>query len=88
MSEYRVRILDSASRELQSLDRQVALRILRRIKWLAANLNVLRPQPLTGEFAGLFKLRVGDYRVIYEVLKDEKLIVVHAVGYRREIYRG
>ncbi len=40
-----------------------------------------------GDLAGLYKLRVGDYRVIYEVLWDEETIVIHAIGHRREIYR-
>jgi hypothetical protein len=40
-----------------------------------------------GDLAGLYKLRVGDYRIIYEVLWDEETIVIHAVGHRREIYR-
>jgi mRNA-degrading endonuclease RelE of RelBE toxin-antitoxin system len=35
--------------------------------------------------AGLFKLRVGDWRVIYEIGRD--VIVIKAVGHRREIYR-
>jgi len=48
---------------------------------------VIRLEALTGELAGLYKLRVGDYRVIYEVLWEEETIVIHAIGHRREIYR-
>jgi mRNA-degrading endonuclease RelE of RelBE toxin-antitoxin system len=36
---------------------------------------------------GFYKLRVGDYRVIYEILYDEQTIVIHAVGHRKDIYR-
>jgi len=54
---------------------------------MAANLNGIRLEALVGDLAGLYKLRVGDYRVIYEVLWDEETIVIHAVGHRREIYR-
>ena len=42
---------------------------------------------LTGDLAGLHKLRVGDYRVVYEVLHSEQTIIVHLVGHRRDIYR-
>ncbi len=84
---YELRILQAATRELASIDTQVARRILARLNWLAANLDNLRPQALTGNLAGLFKLRVGDYRVIYEVLRDERVIIVHLIGHRREIYR-
>jgi mRNA interferase RelE/StbE len=83
---YQVRILDAASRELSRLDKQTGLRIVRRIRWLAENLDSIRPIALKGELAGLYKLRVGDYRVLYEVLRSEAVIVVHLIGHRREIY--
>jgi mRNA interferase RelE/StbE len=47
----------------------------------------LIPERLQGRFKGLFKLRVGDYRIIYELDDPRRLIVVHLVGHRRDIYR-
>lgn len=88
MAEYRIRILEAASQDLARLDKPVGRRIVQRITWLAANLDSLRLEALAGDLAGLYKLRVGDYRVIYEVLWDEETIVIHAIGHRREIYRG
>ncbi len=84
---YRIRIVDAATHELSRLDKPIGCRIVERINWLAANLDVIRLEALTGDLAGLYKLRVGDYRVIYEVLHDEQTIVIHAIGHRREIYR-
>ena len=84
---YQLRILDAATRELSALDRQVASRVAKRVRWLAENLDSIKPQPLSGELSELYKLRVGDYRVIYEILRAEQTIVVHAIGHRREIYR-
>jgi mRNA interferase RelE/StbE len=84
---YHIRILKAASRDLERLDRPIGRRIVQRINWLAANLEEIRLEALTGDFAGLYKLRIGDYRVIYEVLWDEETVVIHAVGHRREIYR-
>ena len=69
------------------MDKQVGQRIVRRIRWLAENLDDVKPEALTGDLAGLFKLRVGSYRVIYEILHDERTIVIHLIGHRREIYR-
>jgi len=86
MSKYRIRILQAASRELERLDKPTGRRIVQRINWLAANLDAIRLEALTGNLAGLYKLRVGDYRVVYEVLWDEEIIVIHAIGHRREIY--
>jgi mRNA interferase RelE/StbE len=37
--------------------------------------------------AGLFKSREGDYRIIYEPIRRERLIIVHAIGHRKEIYK-
>ena len=83
---YHIRILEPASRELARLDKPIGRRIVERIHWLAANFDDIRPEALTGDLIGLHKLRVGDYR-IYEIVHNEKTIVIHAVGHRREIYR-
>ncbi len=87
MATYSVRILKPASRELESLDRAVAKRIVKRIQWLSENLESLKPTALKGELSGLFKLREGNYRIIYQILHKERIVVIHAIGHRREIYR-
>ena len=84
---YTIRILEEASRDLARLDKPVGCRIVERINWLSDNLNHIRPEPLRGDLIGLYKFRIGDYRVIYEIIHEEKTIVIHAVGHRREIYR-
>ena len=84
---YHIRVLEEASRELARLDKPVGRRIAERINWLAANLDSILPEALTGDLIGLYKLRVGDCRVIYEVIHNEETIVIHAIGHRREIYR-
>ena len=84
---YNIRILEEASRELARLDKPVGRRIVERINWLSEKLNDIRPEPLKGDLIGLYKFRIGDYRVIYEIIHDEKTIVIHAIGHRREIYR-
>ena len=84
---YQVRILEAAVHQLGRLDRSVSGRIVTRIRWLAANLGTVQPEALTANLAGLYKLRVGDYRVLYQILHDEQVIVIHFIGNRREIYR-
>jgi len=69
-----IRILDAATRELARLDKSVGPRIVERIHWLAANLEAVGLEALAGDLTGLYKLRVGDYRVIYEILHDEHTI--------------
>lgn len=84
---YSLRILDAATHDLAGLDRQIATRIVKRVRWLAENFDSIKPQSLTGDLSELYKLRVGDYRVLYEILREEKTLVVHSIGHRREIYR-
>ena len=84
---YRVRLLDTASKQLAVLDKSVAGRIVERVQWLAENLADANLEALTGEFEGLFKLRIGDYRAVYELIHGEQLVMIHAIGHRREIYR-
>ena len=81
--EFRQEAVD----RLRHLDKAVAQRILRRLKWLAENFDTLTPEVLTAELKGLFKLRVGSYRVIYEINRKERLLIVHLVGHRKDIYK-
>ncbi|OGO01765.1 MAG: toxin, partial [Chloroflexi bacterium RBG_13_52_14] len=76
---YGVEFRQEAVDGLHHLDKAVAQRILRRLKWLAENFDTLTPEALTAELKGLFKLRVGSYRVIYEINRKERLLTVHLV---------
>ena len=41
---------------------------------------------LKGDMSGLWRFRAGDYRIICDVQGDDKIIVVHRIGHRREVY--
>ena len=75
---------DDALEDLQKLDKPIAKRILTKISWFSQHFNNITPEPLSGEMAGTFKVRVGDWRIVYTIEKD--VIVIQAVGHRREIY--
>ena len=70
--------------DLQKIDKPIVKRILNKITWLSQHFDNIIPEPLSGDMAGTFKLRVGDWRVVYTFEKD--VIVIQAVGHRREIY--
>ena len=76
---------EGAVRDLEFLDREVARRILRKLDWYVRNTDSVTPEPLSGEFKGMYKLRVGDWRVIYTI--ESKTVTILAVGHRREIYK-
>jgi mRNA-degrading endonuclease RelE of RelBE toxin-antitoxin system len=44
-------------------------------------------KPLLGELEGLRSARRGDYRIIYEVFEDERVVLIHRVQHRRDVYR-
>lgn len=69
------------------LDKPVGRRVVKRIDWLAANLDSVRLEALAGDLASFYKLRVGDYHVLYQIFEEEQTVVIHKIGHRREIYR-
>ena len=84
---YQVHILDEAARELEQLDKSIYNRIVQKIRWLAANFEQIKIEKLRGDLAEFYKLRVGDYRIIYEIIHSEKIIIIHAIGHHNKIYR-
>jgi len=58
---------EDAIKDLKKLDKQVAQRILKKIDWLSDNFERVIPEPLVGQFKGTFKLRIGDWRVVYTI---------------------
>lgn len=84
---YRVEFVPDAESDLAHLDKPIAQRVLKRLRWLAENLDTIAPKALGGEWRGVFKLRVGDYRVLYTFDKKAQEIIVHLIGHRREVYK-
>lgn len=74
----------SVERDLRKLDQATALRVLRKIERTLAQ-EGHQAEALSGEFMGLYRLRVGDYRVIY-ARTDEGYLVLR-IGHRREAQR-
>jgi mRNA interferase RelE/StbE len=61
---------EGAIQDLEKLDSVVARRVLKKITWFSKNFEQLIPEPLSGEFRGTYKLRVGDWRVVYRAVTD------------------
>ncbi len=83
---YEIRLLEEASENLAELDKPIAQRIYRKLMWLAENAAVVAPKGLRKGLSGLSKLREGDYRAVYEVDHQEKIIIVRFIGHRRDVY--
>ena len=87
MTLWHFTITSSAEKSLDKLDRPVRLVVVEKLKWFVANFETLSPSSLHGEWKAFFKLRIGDWRVIYEKDDANKMIVVHSIGHRREVYK-
>ena len=85
MSRYRVEVRPAAIRALRKLDPDVRPRIEGAIALLAEDPRPPASRPLTGRPA--YRVRVGEYRIIYTIQDDLLLVVVVALGHRREVYR-
>lgn len=85
MTEYSITFARSARRELEALDSSIILRILSKIETLAVHPRPHGSKKLSGE-KHLWRIRIGDYRVIYSVLDRERRIDITAVRHRREAY--
>ncbi len=83
---YTLRYEPEAREDLINFTSQVQMRIVKKLDWLAENIDSINPLGLTGNLVGFYKLRVGDYRVIYELDENEELITIVRIGHRSEIY--
>jgi len=81
---YNIVYKKSVARDLKRLSKAEALRILNQIEKELPKEADTHPI-LKGQFAGLRKYRVGDYRVIYALLGDDVLIL--RIGHRRDVYK-
>ena len=82
---YSIQIKSSATKALGKISAKDKLRLIDAI-------DKLKEQPfsgtvLKGEYSGLRRIRVGNYRVVYEVTESALLVLVIRIGHRREVYR-
>ncbi len=80
---FRIEYKSSVWRDLRHLDKNIAKRILNDTEGTLAS-DPAAGIPLTGQFKGLFKLRIGDYRVIYA--KTRVGVLILRIGPRNKVY--
>jgi len=87
MASYNIVFKPSVEKDLRSLPKSVIARVLRQIEVLRKNPFPRQSVKLAGA-EQLYRMRVGDYRVVYAVDKEAQEIMVHYIRHRREVYRG
>ena len=83
---YRVEILPAAARSLAKLDRSIQRRCARVINRLAEDPHGPGSAKLRGA-DDIWRVRVGDYRILCQVLADRLVVLVVAIGHRATVYR-
>jgi len=87
MVNYHLDFTECGKDSIKSLDKNIQQRVFDKLKWFIQNISNITPLPLKSNLSGLYKLRVGDYRIIYEINLTDKVVTVHKVGHRKEIYK-
>ena len=85
MASYRVLIKRSAAREIEALPLKDRRRIVARIEGLADNPRPVGCEKLSGEEK--YRIRQGDYRILYQIVDTDLIVTVVRVGNRRDVYR-
>lgn len=83
---YRIEVAPAALRQLRKLDRAAQRRVQAAIELLAEQPRPSGAKTLVGG-EGEWRVRTGEHRIVYEIHDDVLLVLVVAVGHRREIYR-
>lgn len=82
---HRIELAPAAAREFRKLPRAAQMRIGRRIEQLATD---PRPDGVRKLSDGSYRIRIGDYRVLYQIHDAQLLIVVIRVRHRKDAYGG
>lgn len=85
MADYKVEIKRSAAKELAKIEKKDRDRIIERIRALSLNPRPPQAKKLSGEEK--YRLRQGNYRVLYQIFDDVITVVVVRVAHRREAYK-
>ena len=90
MSEPRAYVVQydpRAAKELAKLDRPVARRILTAVDGLGGEPRPHGARPLVG-YPGLWRIRIGDYRVVYTIKDEELVVLALRIAHRSDLYRN
>ena len=85
MASYRLLIKPSAAKELEALPKKDRQRIVTKIQGLSVDPRPPGCEKLSGH--DLYRVRQGNYRVLYSVQDANLLVVINSIGHRREVYR-
>jgi mRNA interferase RelE/StbE len=86
MENYRIVIKKSAAKEIEKVEKKDRIRIVEKIRSLSSDPHPTGSKKLSGQEK--YRIRQGNYRILYQIINDELIINVVKVGHRREIYKN
>ena len=87
MTSYNISFKPSVEKDLRPLSKSVVARVIEHIERLKTESFPRQAVKLSGA-ERLYRLRVGDYRIVYEVDSSAKQVMIQYVRHRREVYRS
>ncbi|WP_428267614.1 type II toxin-antitoxin system RelE family toxin [Haliangium sp.] len=85
--EYEVKLSSAAQRDLRRLETHLRSRVKSALKNLIADARPIGCKKLRGRTDDVYRIRVGDYRVLYRIDDESHIVLVLRVIHRREAYR-
>jgi mRNA interferase RelE/StbE len=86
MASYSLQWRKSTRKDLRRIPREAVSRIIVQAQKLADEPSPHGSEKLTGS-ERTYRIRIGDYRVVYELLRDAKIVEIQRVRHRKEVYR-
>jgi len=86
MESYKIVIKKSAAKEIERIAKNDRIRIIEKIKSLAQNPHPTGSKKLSGQEK--YRMRQGNYRILYQIIDDELIINVVKVGHRQDVYNN
>jgi mRNA interferase RelE/StbE len=86
---FKIDLLDPAVGNLAALSQDVRNRIVKKLRWLGENAALVVHHRLSNmpiDLAGLCRMRVGDYRILYWCDDERRTLTVYRVAHRRSVY--
>ena len=85
MAKYEISVKKSAVKELEDIPKKELQKIIKKIKTLSSDLRPQGSQKLSHREQ--YRIRQGDYRIIYSIQDDDLTVHIIKIGHRKEIYR-
>ena len=86
-SEWLIKFTPEGEKDLIKLDKPVRRRVIIKLHWLEENFPRIVPEPLSNKWRGYFKLRAGDWRIVYEIDFADNQLIVHRIELRDKVYK-